>query len=327
MLSRRHVLAGPAVAGTLLAFGKEADAQRYPSGPVTFIVSFPAGGSTDVVMRAVAPKLQERLGKPVVIENRAGAGGVIATGLVARAAPDGLTLLAAASSIAANPKLFKTLPFDTLKDLQAVSLVFRTPLALVANPNLPAASVKELIALLKQKPGEINFAHGGPGSAIHLAAELLQTMTGTKMIGVAYRGAPLALNDVMAGRVALMFADAGSVMGQIQAGKVRVLAVSTTERVEALPNVPTVAEAGVSGFEAVGWTMVLAPAATPKPIIDRLSKELAAAEMNPDVRSFIAKLGNIPVDSPPPGELQKFLAAEIGRWGDLIERAGLAKTL
>jgi tripartite-type tricarboxylate transporter receptor subunit TctC len=320
------MLAAPAVAGTLLSFGKEAAAETYPSGPVTFIVSFPAGGSTDVVMRAIAPKLQERLGKPVVIENRAGAGGVIATGLVARAAPDGLTLLAAASSIAANPKLFKSLPFDTLKDLQAVSLVFRTPLALVANPNLPAASVKELIALLKQKPGEINFAHGGPGSAIHLAAELLQTMTGTKMIGVAYRGAPLALNDVMAGRVALMFADAGSVMGQIQAGKVRVLAISTAERVEALPNVPTVAEA-VPGFEAVGWTMVLAPAATPKPIVDRLGKELLAAEKNAEVRSFIAKLGNIPVDSPPPGELQKFLAAEIDRWGDLIERAGLAKTL
>ena len=326
MLSRRHMLAAPAVAGTLLSFGKEAAAETYPSGPVTFIVSFPAGGSTDVVMRAIAPKLQERLGKPVVIENRAGAGGVIATGLVARAAPDGLTLLAAASSIAANPKLFKSLPFDTLKDLQAVSLVFRTPLALVANPNLPAASIKELIALLKQKPGEINFAHGGPGSAIHLAAELLQTMTGTKMIGVAYRGAPLALNDVMAGRVALMFADAGSVMGQIQAGKVRVLAVSTAERVEALPDVPTVAEA-VPGFEAVGWTMVLAPAATPKPIVDRLGKDLATAEKNPEVRSFIAKLGNIPVESPPPGELQKFLAAEIDRWGDLIERAGLAKTL
>jgi tripartite-type tricarboxylate transporter receptor subunit TctC len=324
MLSRRHVLGAPAAASALLSFGRTADADTYPSGPVTFIVSFPAGGSTDVVMRAVAPKLQERLGKPVVIENRAGAGGVIATGLVARAAPDGLTLLAAASSIAANPKLFKSLPFDTLKDLQAVSLVFRTPLALVANPNLPATSVKELIALLKQKPGEINFAHGGPGSAIHLAAELLQTMTGTKMIGVAYRGAPLALTDVMAGRVAVMFADAGSVMGQIQAGKVR---VSTAARIEALPNVPTVAEAGVPGFEAVGWTMVLAPAATPKPIIDRLGTELAAAAKTPEVRAFIQKLGNIPVDSPPPRELQKFLAAEIDRWGELIERAGLAQTL
>ena len=326
MLTRRHMLAAPAAAGALLSVGTAADAESYPSGPISCIVSFPAGGSTDVVMRAIAPKLQERLGKPVVIENRAGAGGVIATGLVARAAPDGLTLLAAASSIAANPKLFKSLPFDTLKDLQAVSLVFRTPLALVVNPNLPAKSVKELIALLKQKPGEINFAHGGPGSAIHLAAELLQTMTGTKMVGVAYRGAPLALNDVMAGRVALMFADAGSVMGQIQGGKVRALGVSTAARVEALPNVPTVAEA-VPGFEAVGWTMVLAPAATPKPIIDRLGKELAVAEKNADVRSFIQKLGNIPVDSPPPGDVQKFLAAEIERWGDLIERAGLAKTL
>jgi tripartite-type tricarboxylate transporter receptor subunit TctC len=327
MLTRRSMLGAPALAGAFVPWGFRANADDYPSGPVTFIVSFPPGGSIDVVMRAIAPKLQERLGKPVVIENRAGAGGVIATGIVARAAPDGLTLLASASSIAANPKLFKTLPFDTLNDLQAVSLVFRTPLALVVNPNLPVGSVKELIALLKQKPGEINFGHGGPGSAIHLAAELFQAMTGTKMTGVSYRGAPLALNDVIAGHVALMFADAGTVVGQINAGKVRALGVSSTERVPALPNVPTIAEAGVPGFDAVGWTLVLAPSATPKPIIDRLSAELAAAAQTPEVRSLIVRLGTIPVQSPPPAELQQFLAAEIERWGKLIERAGVANTL
>ena len=288
---------------------------------------FPPGGSIDVVTRAMAPKLQERLGQPIVIESRTGAGGVIASAAVAKAAPDGQTLLVAASSLAANPKLSKALPFDTLKELQAVSLVFRTPLALVVNPKLPVKSVPELVALLKQKPGQINFAHSGVGAAIHLAAELFQTMTGTKMNGVAYRGAPPGLNDVMAGHVAVMFADAGSVIGQINAGRVRALGVSSTTRLPALPNVPTIAEAGVPGFDAVGWTLVCAPAATPKPIIDRLSKEFAAAAAAPDVQALIVRLGTIPVDSPSPAELQKFLASEIDRWGDLIERSGLAKSM
>jgi tripartite-type tricarboxylate transporter receptor subunit TctC len=319
------LLSTPVVAG-LFAATAAAWAQSFPTGPITFVVSFPPGGSIDVVMRAMAPKLQERLGKPIVIENRAGGGGNIATAAVVKAPPDGHTLLAPASSLAANPKLSKNQQFDTLKDLQAVALIFRTPLVLVVNPSVPAKSVSELIALAKQKPGQISFAHSGAGAAIHLAAELFQTMTGTKMNGVAYRGAPPGLNDVMAGHVAVMFADAGSVTGQIAAGKVRALGVSSTTRVPALPNVPTVAEAGVPGFDAVGWTMICAPSATPKPVIDRLHNELKAVAAMPDIRAMMVRLGTIPVDSAPPPELQKFLAAEIDRWGDLIERAGLAKT-
>jgi tripartite-type tricarboxylate transporter receptor subunit TctC len=270
--------------------------------------------------------MQARLGKPVVIENRAGASGAIATGFVVKAAPDGLTLLAAASSLAANPTLLKTLQFDTLRDLQAISLVFRTPLALVTNPDLPVRSVTDLIALLKQKPGEIYFAHGGPGSAIHLAAEMFQMQTGTRMSGVAYRGAPLGLNDVMAGHVSLMFADAGSVIEQIKAGKVRALAVTSTARLPAMPDLPTIAESGVPGFDAVGWTLICVPAATPKPVVERLSRELAAAAETPDVQALIVNLGTLPVKSPSPPELQKFLAAEIDRWGKLIEHAGVAKS-
>jgi tripartite-type tricarboxylate transporter receptor subunit TctC len=311
---------------TALAPLVKAQADDFPSGPITFVVSFPAGGSIDVVMRAIAAKLQMRLGKPVVVENRAGAGGAIATGAVVKAAPDGLTLLAAASSLAANPTLLKTLPFDTVRDLQAISLVFRTPLALVTNPDLPVKSVTDLIALLKQKPGEIYFAHGGLGSAIHLAAEMFQNQTGTKMSAVAYRGAPLGLNDVMAGHVALMFADAGSVIEQIKSGRVRALGVSSTARLPALPDVPTIAESGVPGFDAVGWTLICAPAATPKPIIDRLSAELAAAAETPEVRALIINLGTLPVESPSPAELQKFLASEIDRWGKLIEHTGMAKS-
>jgi tripartite-type tricarboxylate transporter receptor subunit TctC len=327
MPTRRTLLFAPLAAAATATLSRAASADAFPSGPITIIVSFPAGGSIDVVMRAVAAKLQQQLGKPVIVENRAGAGGVLATENVVKAAPDGRTLLASASSIAANPTLFKSLPFDTLKDLQAVSLIFRTPLVLVVNPKLPVHSIAELIALLKSKPGEINYAHGGPGSAIHLAGELFQTMTGTKMIAVSYRGAPLGLNDVMGGHVALMFADAGSVVGQIKAGMVRPLGVTSITRVPALPDVPTIAEAGVPGFEAVGWTLVCAPAATPKPVVDRLSAEFAAAAATPAVHQLIIKLGTIAVQSPPPADLQKFLAAEIDHWGELIRHAGVANTL
>jgi tripartite-type tricarboxylate transporter receptor subunit TctC len=327
MFTRRSMLVAPFLAAALAPLSVEATADDYPSGPVTLMVSFPPGGSLDVVARAMAPKLQERLGKPVVIENRTGASGALAAAAVAKAPPDGLTLLVAASSIASNPTLFKTLSFDTLKDLQPISLVFRTPLALVVSPALPIHSVKDLIAALKEKPGQLNFGHGGAGSAIHLAAELLQTMTGTRMNGVAYRGAPPALNDVMAGHVALMFGDVGAVIGQIQSGKVRALGVTSTERVPALPDVPTIAEAGVPGFDAVGWTLIAAPAGTPKPIIDRLSAEISAVAQTPDIQALIVRLGTIPLKSPPPPELEKFMAAEIDRWGKLIERAGMANTL
>ena len=303
-----------------------AQAQGYPAGPITVVVSFPPGGSIDVVLRAMAPKLQERLGRPIVVENRAGGGGVIATAAVAKSAPDGHMLLASASSLASNPALFKALPFDTLKDFQMVALLFRTPLVLVVNPSLPAQSVGELIALAKQKPGEISFAQSGPGSAVHLAAELFQAMTGTKMNGIAYRGAPPALNDVMAGHVALMFPDTGSVMSLIAGGKVRALGVTSTARVPSLPDVPTIAESGVAGFDAEGWTMIAVPAATPAPIVERLRAEMAAAAAAPDVQALIVRLGLIPVASPPPAALQKFLASEINRWGGIIEKAGVAKS-
>jgi tripartite-type tricarboxylate transporter receptor subunit TctC len=228
MIIRRHVVGLALVACLLLQSSFAVPAQGYPSGPITFVVPFPPGGSIDVVLRAMTPKLQEKLSKPVLIENRGGGGGVIATAAVAKSPPDGLTVLAAPSLIAANPKLFKRLPFDTLKDLQMVHFLFRTPLALVVNPDLPVKTIPELVALLKQKPGEISFAHSGPGSSLHLAAELFQAMTATKINGVAYRGAPQGLNDVIAGHVALMFADSGTVLEQIAAGKVRALGVTST---------------------------------------------------------------------------------------------------
>jgi tripartite-type tricarboxylate transporter receptor subunit TctC len=322
MTIRRSLLAAAVLAGLLVA----ARAQDFPVGPITFVVPFPPGGSIDAILRAMAPKLQERMGKPVLIENRAGGGGVIGTAYVAKSPPDGHTLFAAASLLAANPKLYKTLPFDTLKDLQMVSLLFHTPLALVVNPDVPVKSVAELIALLKAKPGEISFAHSGPGSSLHLAAELFQAMTGTRMNGVAYRGAPQGLNDVMAGHVSLMFADMGTVVAQVAAGKVRALGVTSTTRVPVAPDIPTIAEAGVAGFDAVGWTLMCVPSATPKPVVDRLHAELKTVAASPDIHAMSIRLGTIPVESPPPAELQKFLAAEIDRWGGIIERAGVAKS-
>jgi tripartite-type tricarboxylate transporter receptor subunit TctC len=323
MLSRRLVIAGLSSA-SVQQICKSAWADDFPNRPITFVVPFPPGGGIDVTLRAMAPKLQERLGKPVLIENRAGGGGNIAAAAVAKSAADGHALFAAPSTLAANPKLYKALPFDTLKDFQAVSLVLRTPYFLVLNPSIPAKTVAELVALLKQKPGEFSYAHSGPGSSLHLTAELFQAMTGTKMNGVGYRGAPLGFNDVLAGHVALMFVDTGTALAQIAESKVRVLGVSSVARIPAAPDVPTIAEAGVPGFDAVGWLLICAPSDVPALTKERLASEIKTVAALPEIRELMVKLGTLPVDSPNPGELQSFLASEIQRWGDLIEKAGVA---
>jgi tripartite-type tricarboxylate transporter receptor subunit TctC len=327
MLTRRALLAASVTVGAWMPLESGARGDELPAGAIKVIVSFPAGASTDVIMRAIAMKMQERLGNPIVVENKPGASGLIATNFVAKAAPDGATLLASPSSLASNPALYKTMPFDTMKDLAPVSLVFRTPLVLLVNTGLPIRSLGELIALLKEKPDQLNYAHGGPGSAIHLAGELLQSMTGTRMNGVAYRGTPLGLNDLIAGRMQLMFADVGGAIGHIESGQVRPIAVTSTERVPALPGVPTMVEAGLPGFEAQGWTLVCAPSATPSATINKLAREIEIAAERADVRELMVRIGMVPTKSPPPDQLKSFLASEIERWGKLIERAGAARSL
>lgn len=327
MLTRRSLIAASIMAGASLQGGWGANAQDIPAGPIRFIVSFPAGASTDVIVRALAKHMQQALGSTFVVENKPGASGLIATDFVAKAKPDGATLLASPSSLASNPTLFKSMPFDTLKDLQPVSLVFRTPLVLLVNPDLPIKSLGELIATLKQKPDQFIYAHGGPGSAINLAGELLQSMTDTKMNGVTYRGTPPALTDLIGGRVQLMFADVGSATGQIESGQVRPIAVTSTERVPALPDVPTMIEAGLPGFEAQGWTLICAPAATPRATVDKLAAAIATAVEQPEVKDLIVRIGMLPTKSPPSDQLKAFLASEIERWGKLIERVGAAKSL
>ena len=251
----------------------------------------------------------------------------MAAGDVAKATPDGQTLLAAASSLAANPTLVKALPYDTLKDLQAVALIFRTPLVLVVDPKLPVHTVAELVALLKAKPGQINFGHGGPGSAIHLAGELFQVMTGTEMIGVSYRGAPLALDDVMAGHVALMFADAGSVMGQINAGTVRPLGVSSTIRVPALPDGADARRSRRARLRRGRLDLDLRAGGDAE--ADRRAAQRRAQEGRRHARGAVAhdQARHHSGAKSRARRLEKFLAAEIDRWGDLIKRAGVANTL
>jgi tripartite-type tricarboxylate transporter receptor subunit TctC len=324
MITRRHLALALMLPVIFAGLASAAFAEDFPARPITFVVPFPPGGGIDVILRAMGPRLTERLGKPIVIENRSGGAGVIGAAAVAKAAPDGHTLLAAPSLFASNVRLFKSLPFDATKDFEPVSLVLRTPYVLVVNPALPVHSVPELVALAKQKPGELAYASTGPGSSLHLSAELFQSMTGTKMTGVQYRGAPPALADVIAGHVPLMFADTGTALAQIAEGKVRALGVSSLTRVPAAPNIPTLSEAGLPGFDSVGWLLMAAPAGTPKPIVDRLHAELKIAAQLPDIHKQMIDLGTIPVDSPPPSELKNFLASEIARWGSIIDKAGVA---
>jgi tripartite-type tricarboxylate transporter receptor subunit TctC len=327
MITRRSLLVAAVMVIAMMPFLGEARADDFPQGTIKFVVPFPAGASTDVVMRAIASKLKVSLGNTFIVENKPGAGGVIATDYVVKAAPDGTTLLASPSSLASNPTLFKSMPFDTLKDLQPVSLVFRTPLVLLVDPHLPVKSLSELIALLKKKPGQLKYAHGGPGSAINLAGVLLQSMTDTKMTGIPYRGTPLGLNDLIGGHVDLMFADIGGAIGQIEAGRARPIAVTSTERVSVLPNVPTMIEAGLPDFEAVGWTLICAPTGTPRPVVDKLAAAIDGAVAEPDVKKLLVRIGMLPTKSASPEGLKSFLASEIVRWGKLIERAGVAKSL
>jgi tripartite-type tricarboxylate transporter receptor subunit TctC len=324
MITRRHLALALMLPVIFAGLASAAFAEDFPARPITFVVPFPPGGGIDVILRAMGPRLTERLGKPIVIENRSGGAGVIGAAAVAKAAPDGHTLLAAPSLFASNVRLFKSLPFDATKDFEPVSLVLRTPYVLVVNPALPVHSVPELVALAKQKPGELAYASTGPGSSLHLSAELFQSMTGTKMTGVQYRGAPPALADVIAGHVPLMFADTGTALAQIAEGKVRALGVSSLTRVPAAPNIPTLSESGLPGFDSVGWLLMAAPAGTPKPIVDRLHAELKIAAQLPDIHKQMIDLGTIPVDSPPPSELKNFLASEIARWGSIIDKAGVA---
>jgi tripartite-type tricarboxylate transporter receptor subunit TctC len=300
-------------------------AQAYPTRPVTIVVPFAAGGGTDLLARLVAQRLEQRLGKPFLIENKPGASTTLAAMSVVRAVPDGYTLLQATSStMAINVTMAKQLPYQPLKDLVPVALLSASPFFLVVGSHAPVKSVTELIALAKQKPNALNYGSSGPGSMHHLSTELFLSMTGTQMTHVPYKSTPQAMNDLLAGQIQVLFGDSTSIVPLIQQGQVRALAVSTSYRADAVPEVPTVAEAGVAGFDTASWQMIVAPAKTPRDVVMLLNREVRAIFSDPEVQQELSRRGMGPRITGTPEELNEFVRDEIKRWGPIVQRAGVA---
>ena len=313
------------IAGVVFTSNAIVQAQDYPARPVTIVVPYTPGGSTDIMARLIGQKLEERLGKPFLVENRPGGGTAIASTAVAKSAPDGYTLLLATPTpMAINVTLHKNLPYDPAADFVPLVLIAQAPFILVVNPSLPIKSVADLIKYAKEKPGQLTYGSGGPGSPHHLYAELLKSMTGIQMTHVPYKGTMPALNDVVAGHIQVMFSDIPPAIGVVGAGKVRPLGVSTKARVAAFPDVPTVAESGVPGFDVSGWFMIVAPAKTPAPIVAKLHNEMKTIVATPAIREQIAKLSLIPMDTPSVANMQTFVKSEIVRWGKVVKQAGVA---
>jgi len=298
-----------------------ASAQKYPVKPVRIIVGFGAGGGTDLAARAIAQKLGDAFGTSFVVDNRPGAAGNLAGDLVAKAAPDGYTLLMANSTIAI-PSLSLKLPFDVRKDFTPLSVVALGPSVLVVHPSFPASDVKRLVAVAKAKPGQIIYGSGGVGNITHLAMELLMASTGTQMIHVPYKGGAPSVVGLISGEVMTLFTAIPTALPQIQAGKMRALGVSISKRSPALPNVPTIAEAGVPGYYAASWYALLLPTGVPKPALDALSRETVAAMEVPAIRDSMVKQGFEPVGNTP-AEFRTFLAEEIVRWEKVVKVAGI----
>jgi tripartite-type tricarboxylate transporter receptor subunit TctC len=294
-------------------------AQEYPQKPIKMITPYPPGGPTDVLARAISQKLSERLGQPIVIDNRPGASGMIGADMVAKAAPDGYTLLANASIHVINPSLYQNPPYDALKDFAPVSQIAEVPLVLVVNPGLGVKTVRELIAKAKGSP--LNFASSGNGSAPHLAGEAFNIATGVAMQHIPYKGSGPAITDLIGGQVSLMFDSLPSSMPHIKSGRIVAIAVTTKKRSSALPNVPTVAESGVPGFDVSTWYGIWAPAATPSAIVRRVSSDVAAVVRMPEVRARLAELGAEPVGNTPE-EFAAYNRSELGKWAKIVKDSG-----
>nr|WP_144828410.1 tripartite tricarboxylate transporter substrate binding protein [Cupriavidus gilardii] len=297
-------------------------AAAYPDKPVMLVVTYPPGGTVDVVARLIAPKLSTVLGQPVVIDNRGGAGGMIGGAYVARAKPDGYTLMLDASNHAQNPALHSKMQFDTLRDFAPVSLLLRVPNALVVTPSSSIKSVADLIKLGKGAGKPVYFASAGNGSAQHLAGELFNQLAGTQLQHVAYKGGGPAMVDVMAGQVPVMFASMGSAWPHIKSGKLRPVAVGGATRSKAAPQLPTIAESGVPGYESYEWNAVFAPAGTPQPILDQVSKALAQVLKDPKVAEQLAGFGAEVIGSTPE-ELDSFRKGEIAKWKKVAAQSKL----
>ena len=307
----------------LLAAPMAAQAQAaYPDKPIKFVVPYPPGGGTDVVARIVQQRLQAALGQPIVIDNKGGAGGSLGTDIVAKSAPDGYTVLFTLSSHTINPAIFPKLPFDTIKDFEPVGLVASLPQLLAANMAVPVRTVADVVAQAKAAPDKFSFASVGNGSPGHLAGELMVLRTGAPMAHIPYRGGGPAVTDVMGGQVPLLWVSIPAAAAQVKAGKLRALAVSTTKRSPAFPDVPTMQEAGVADFEVDSWYAMLVPAKTPRPIIDRLNKALNTVLAEPAIRAQLIEQGADAVGGTPEA-LGKVIAAEVPKWVKLAKDANI----
>jgi tripartite-type tricarboxylate transporter receptor subunit TctC len=305
----------------LLCGGTPARAE-YPSRPVTLMVAFTPGGPSDLIARILGKKLAQLLGQPFVIENRPGAGGNIAAEAVAHAAPDGYTLLMGNNSIlATNASLYRKIGYDAEHDFAPISLIGSQANILVVNAGLPVRSLAELVALAREKPGKLNFASSGYGAAAHLAGELFKARAGIDIVHVAYKGAAPALQDVIGGHVQMMFATAASVVGHVRDGMVRPLAVTTLKRTAVLPEVPTIDELGIAGFDATTWHGLVAPAGTPREIVDRLYHNTAVALEDPQVRKALGDLG-VDIAGSSPKEFAAYIEAEIPKWSAVVKASG-----
>jgi tripartite-type tricarboxylate transporter receptor subunit TctC len=323
ILSRRTLLA-IALPAMTASMARAQDAEDYPSHQVSFIVPFAPAGSTDILARLLSQKLEQRLGKPFAVENRPGSGTVIATNFIAKSPPDGYTIMMSVSSLAIDATLYKTLPYDPVKDLALVALVATVPFVLVVSPSLPVQSVDDLIKLAKTRP--LSYGSGGIGAFHHLAGALFASMTGIKVTHVPYHGTAPALTDLVGGYIQFMFSDLAPALSLIKAGKLRALAVTTRQRFATMPDIPPLDEAGVPGFDVAAWQGVIAPSGTPKAVLVKLNDALNAIVAMDDVRGRMTDLGLNPVGKGSPEELQRFLESEIVRWGKVVEAAGIAGT-
>jgi len=306
----------------LFAASGAAHAQAYPARAVRLIVPFAAGGSTDIIARTVGQKLNELWSQPVVIENRPGGSTVIGTELVARAAPDGYTLLVTPAPFTIVPSLIAKLPYDPAQDFEPITLINTTPLVVVVHPGVPARSIKELIALAKAKPGALNFGSSGSGGSNHLAGELFNTMAGVRMVHIPYKGNAPALTDLVGGHVDLLFNGLTSAMPLIKSGKLRALAVTSIARAGSLPAMPTLDELGLKGFQAVAWNGLTAPARTPRDVINRVNADVLKVIRSPELVERLKAEGSDPVGNTPE-QYSAFLRDEIAKWAKVIQFANV----
>ncbi len=310
-----------ALAAILLCAVATSSAQSYPAGPLRIVVPFPAGGGVDTAGRLLGQKLSEAIGKPVVIDNRAGANGMIGSEMVAKSPKDGYTLLVNGANFVTTPSLYKNVTYDPIKDFEPISLLAHAPNILVVHPSLPVKSVRELIAFAKARPGQLNYASSASGSTPHLAAELFNTLTGTRMVHVPYRGTGPAITAIISGEITVMFMPALAAIPYIENGRLRALGVTTTERLPAMPALPTVAEAGLKGYQSSQWYGVLAPAGTPADILDFLNGHAAKIMQSAEMKERMKNSGSVAVGSTRDA-FARHLQSEFTKWAKIIKASG-----